>query len=517
METLMRRRSFRIWAASTAALLVAVSACADPTGEDKAGTETIVLEFATINGEANMGDGFVDIDAFADHIEEVSDGLIQVEIAVSFGEGAADAEASLVEAIASGTVDGGNPAVRAFARAGISGLEPLEAPMTLTNYDVLQELVASPLADSFLERLNGSGLVGLGLVVGELRRPFGVEAPILGPDDWDGLRFRTFSSDLQGESVRALGGEPVDSYSETWGQIAAGTLDGIEVGVGVYQATGRATEAPHVASNVVLWPKVPVLTLSQTRWDTLSAEQREWISEAAAMTVRQSVAAAYDETTAAAQLCEAGVRFYDATSEQLDRLTESLAPVYAQFEADALWMDLVALAEAHPEVDVPEVSSECAGSPGIAEEDPVIPEEVSAIPEGIYRVSITPADVETAGFDNDSGWSGTWTLEIADGIYTMKCRPFELPDRDCGNAFVPGSDLPFDAIFEAGYVRGTGNTVFFVYDAQVHSDHSGCELPCFPIPTYEVGWELEGDMMTFSDVRGSAAAEKVIKPWEKIG
>lgn len=142
------RPGFLLWALSIA-LCVTVLACTESTGEDKAGTETIVLEFATINGETNMGDGFVDIDAFADHIEAVSDGLIQVEIAVSYGDGAADAEASLLEAIASGTVDGGNPAARAFSRAGISGLEPLEAPMTLSSYAALKELVASPLAGRF--------------------------------------------------------------------------------------------------------------------------------------------------------------------------------------------------------------------------------------------------------------------------------------------------------------------------------------------------------------------------------
>jgi TRAP-type C4-dicarboxylate transport system substrate-binding protein len=512
----MRPGSIRLWAASTA-LCMTVLACSEPTGEDKAGTETIVLEFASINGETNMGDGFVDIDAFADHIEEVSDGLIQVDIAVSYGEGAADAEARLIEAIASGTVDGGNPAVRAFSRAGISGLEMLEAPMTLSSFAVLKELVASPLAGSFLDRLDGSGLVGLGLVVGDLRRPFAVDDALLGPDDWDGVRFRTFGSDIQGESVRALGGTPVDAYADAWDQIAAGTLDGIENGIIGYQVSGRTTEVGHVTANVVLWPKVPVLVLSRGRWDSLSEEQREWITEAAELTVARSVDIGYDETEASSLLCAQGVRFYDASQDQLDGLRQSFASVYSRFEDDSLWPQVQALASGYPDAEKPEIPAECMGSPGVASEAPEIPEEVSAIPDGLYRVEIAVSDVDAAGLSNGLGWSGTWTIEIADGTYALMCRPLHSPDDDCGNAYEGDSDFPLDAVFEAGYVTGTDDRVFFVYDAEVHDELAGCG-ECFPLPTYSARWSLEGSTMTFTAGPGvPPPAHLTIKSWEKIG
>jgi TRAP-type C4-dicarboxylate transport system substrate-binding protein len=508
----MRPGSFRLWAVSVA-LCVTVLACTEPIGEDKAGTETIVLEFATINGETNMGDGFVDIDAFADHIEAVSDGLVQVEIGVSYGEGAADAEASLVEAIASGTVDGGNPAVRAFSRAGVPGLEALEAPMMLSSYAVMKELVTSPVASNFLDRLDGSGLVGLGLVVGELRRPFAVEDPLLEPDDWDAIRFRTFGSDVQADAVRALGGEPVDAYADTWDQIAAGTLDGIENGIILYQVSGRTTDVGHVTGNVVLWPKVPVLVVSQARWDDLSDEQKEWITEAAELTVAESVDRVYDETAAADLLCEQGVRFYDASPDQLDTLRQSLTQVYVQLDDDPLWGDVEALVSAHPEVERPNVADECMGSPEVVSEDPEIPEEVSAIPDGLYRVEISPADVDGAGLSNGLGWSGTWSIEIVDGTYALRCRPFESPDNDCGNAYEGDSDFPLDAVFEAGYLKGTDDRVFFVYDAGLHDELVGCG-ECFPLSTYWATWNLDGSKLTFTAEQGN---HLTIRPWEKIG
>ena len=512
----MRPGSFRLRALSIA-LCVTLLACTEPTGEDKAGTETIVLEFATINGETNMGDGFVDIDAFADHIEGVSDGLIQVEIAVSYGDGAADAEASLIEAIASGTVDGGNPAVRAFSRAGVSGLEVLEAPMTLNSYAALKELVASPLAGSFLDRLESSGVVGLGLVVGELRRPFAVAGPLLGPDDWQATRFRTFGSDTQGDSVRALGGEPVDAYADAWDQIAAGTLDGMENGIILYQVSGRTTEVGHVTANVVLWPKIPVLVMSQARWDGLSDEQRGWITQAAELTVTESVDSTYDETAAANLLCEQSVRFYDASPNQLDDLRESFAQVYAGFEDDPLWGEVEALVSAHPEVERPNIADNCIGSPEVGSEDPEIPEEVSAIPNGVYRVEIAVSDVAAAGLSNGLGWSGTWTIEMADGTYALMCRPFDSPENDCGNAYEGNSGLPLDAVFEAGYLKGSDDRAFFVYDSGVHDGIAGCGA-CFPLPTYWATWSLDGTTLTFTAEPGDPpAAHLILKPWEKIG
>ena len=64
-----------------------------------------------------------------------------------YGDGAAAAESEIVQAIAAGEVDGGWPTVRAFANAGIPGLQAVEAPMTITSYDAEKELVSGPVAD----------------------------------------------------------------------------------------------------------------------------------------------------------------------------------------------------------------------------------------------------------------------------------------------------------------------------------------------------------------------------------
>ena len=54
------------------------------------------------------------------------------------------------------------------------------------------------------------------------------------------------------------------------------------------------------------------------------------------------------------------------------------------------------------------------------------------LPDRVYRVANTEADVARAGLDNSGGITGTWTLRVADGTFQLSCRPLESPGTDCG-------------------------------------------------------------------------------------
>lgn len=69
---------------------------------------------------------------------------------------------------------------------------------------------SGPIVGTALAQLDGTGIVGMGLAVGPLRRPFAAEAPLLGPEDWQGTRFRVYNSPVQSDAVTAFGAEPVD-------------------------------------------------------------------------------------------------------------------------------------------------------------------------------------------------------------------------------------------------------------------------------------------------------------------
>jgi TRAP-type C4-dicarboxylate transport system substrate-binding protein len=501
----MNGRTGRRLAATTAALAM-VGACADgPAADvaDKTGGETVVLQMATIDGDIGGFSGPAP-QAFLDRLAELSGDRLRVETTTSFGDGSVDGESKLVAAIASGELDGGWPATRAFAAAGIKGLEAVEAPMTISSYGAAKELVTGPVADAVIAPLHGSGVVGLGLAVAELRRPLAADAPLLGPEDWQGIRFRSFNSPTQSAAISALGAEPVNIYAGWQEQVQAGLLRGAESGV-------TMSAASNITGNVVLWPKILVFSLSQKRYDALSDEQREWLQQAAD-SATQAVDATWDETAKAAKVCEQGGRIVDATAEQLADLRAAWRPMIDELAADPesgpLMADIQALAEKHPHADVLDVPESCR-LPAEATADPVIPPQPSMLPAGIYRVQITIEDVVAADMDNGPGWTGTWTMTINDSMFSITCKVLDNPKVDCGTSRGPDEPL------EAGLVRGPGHVATFVCDDKVLAELTEA-ASCNGASPYSARWRVDGDKVVFSEPNGGSGL-LVIKPWQKIG
>jgi len=519
----MNRYHGRHWVslAGLATMATALVACGGAQPADRTGGDTLQLRFATIDGVVHSSGQLYGPQAFVEGLKSVSGGRLRVEVSTSYGGKDADAESRLVRAIASGDLDGGWPATRAFAEAGITGLEAVEAPMLLSSRSAVRAFVSGPGRARSLEQLKGTGVAGLGLAAGPLRRPFAAKGPLLGVEDWRGAAFRAYNSPVQIDTVRALGGTPVNVGMAWVDQVKDGTLRGAEFDVAQYAANGFTTEAGYVTANVVLWPKVFVLALSQKRFDALTDTQHGWVRQAADRAVQASIDGSYDDSASAQKLCGQGARFVAATAGQLSTLRAAIAPVLKRLAADPesapLLKDVQAIAERHPSADALQVPPDCRNP----DSQPTVTAAtggVAALPNGLYRTEIPVAAVEAAGISNGPGWSGTWTLKIEDGRYVLTCRALDAPGRDCGNSVS-------DKALEAGDLRGSGSNVSFVFDGKLLSSLTGCKLPasgtleghCPPVPTYSADWKLAGDSLTFSGGEGADAFHLTIRPWRKIG
>jgi len=501
-------------------VLTMTAACQTTQGADKTGGDTVVLTLATFEPGPNANGQNHGPEAFVENLGKVSQGRLKVELKTDYGDGAADAESQIVRAIASREVDGGWPATRAFARAGVPGLEVVEAPLTIASYAAQKALVSGPVAGKLLARLDGSGVVGLGLTVGPLRRPFAAGQPLLAPEDWKGMTFRVFNSPVQADAVRALGATPADLSISFIDQIKEGTLRGAELDIAQYERNGTGPEAGNVTANVVLWPKVFVLALSQKRFDALTPQQQAWVREAAAQAVKASVDAPYEEATAARTLCARGARFYDASPGQVQGLRSRFRPVLDKLAADPtsaqLLGDLQAIAAQHPGPEAPAVPASCRG--GVTTNNGSlgpVPTALSALADGVYRRQVTHDDVAAVGGDPGDHPAGIWTLTVRRGTYEVRCRPVPGPGQVCGGTV---EDRPL----EVGDLRGTGKIVYFVPDAQRLSRLTGCKLPvsntlsdhCGPDDPYRVAWAISGDKLTLTTVPGSRGGN--IGTWRKI-
>jgi TRAP-type C4-dicarboxylate transport system substrate-binding protein len=323
---MFRSRSLFLAVVATAVTGLAMVGCNESEVVDKTGESSIVLQLATPDN-INPNGQTIAPQTLIDALERRSGGRLTASVQEEYEEGEATAETDLVKAIASGVVDGGWPSTRAFSRAGIRGLEPVEAPFTLTSYAAERSLVAGPEGKAVLATLDGSGVVGLGLAVGPLRRPWAVNKPLVDPQSWRGVNFRSFNSPVQDGVVRALGAKPVAASFHFPDLVEAGKLQGVEIDVAQYAGNGYGNLTPKVVGNEVLWPKMLVLALSQKRFDSLSAEQQGWVRDAAQEAVQASVDFDYEENSLAEQLCSQGVRFVDATPEQLAALRRAVRPV----------------------------------------------------------------------------------------------------------------------------------------------------------------------------------------------
>ena len=89
-----------------------------------------------------------------------------------------------------------------------------------------------------------------------------------------------------------------------------------------------------MTANVVLWPKVFVMSINRKRFDSLSPQQQEWIRGAAKDATQASVDAKYDESSIATELCGQGVRFVNAQPDQISALRTKIRPVIQRLAAD---------------------------------------------------------------------------------------------------------------------------------------------------------------------------------------
>ena len=290
----------------------------------------------------------------------------------------------------------------------------------------------------------GAGVKGLGLAVGPLRRPFAAQAPLLGVEDWKGITFRSFNSPVQADAIRALGATPVNAGSDWVDQVAAGTLRGVEFDIVQYASNNSGSAAPFVTANVVLWPKVFVLALSQKRWDALTDQQRAWVQQAADLATKASVDATWDESTAAAGLCASGVRFVDASTSQLSALHDAVAPVIAKLAADPvngpLLAKIQAIAGQYPQVEEPDVPATCRDVAAARLRLRASRRTCRRCRTAPTASRVTVADVSAAGAP-DQGFAGTWTLTVTGGTYTLSCRFIGQPLTDCGSSHFDGGTV----------------------------------------------------------------------------
>ena len=163
-------KSFVLYLASSCLALATVTGCSgEPLSRSGAGTDPVTLTAAWGQGPSGIGG-----DVLGHLIDGTGDAAVRV---VDGGPPKAPdtmEERHGVEKLLSGKADITVVRAGVLQLLGADSLAPLGAPFVVTNNDQAAAIAADPeLSQQLMSGLDELGLVGLGLVPGGLRHPFG--------------------------------------------------------------------------------------------------------------------------------------------------------------------------------------------------------------------------------------------------------------------------------------------------------------------------------------------------------
>lgn len=433
-----------------AALILAVTATVAGTAcsvggdarDDKAGGAgpSAELRLASTGGDIAQTPAVED---FVERVEELSGGKVRIEVVNQWAGFASDAEQQVVHDVAAREVDLGWVGSRVFDTLGVRSFQALTAPMLIDSYALEDAVIESGVTAEMLASLDELGVLGLAVLADGLRRPIGVNGPILGLADWSGIRFGTVKSEGQVEAIRALGGGPVELFGPHRREaLEDGTLQGFEFGLWLFTDPQWTSRAPYVAANVHLWPQMDVLLANPERLEQLTSTQRGWLEAAAQDAARRSAALADREGKALDVACQAGARFAEASKADLAALREAFEPVYANLRrhpaTKAFIERIQALKRSTPAGPGLAVPSECTGTapdrPSVAAAKP--PTSLN----GTYRWVLTQKDADKVG-DLETNYPHVNTITLKDGRLEGGC--FGV---DGGTYSVQGDRITFHSI-----------------------------------------------------------------------
>jgi TRAP-type C4-dicarboxylate transport system substrate-binding protein len=370
----------RIESALATGLALALLAGCASSAVNKAGgsgqTKAVVLSVATgVNSD--------ELDAFTMDVARLSRGTLKLDVDSRWRRGQNMFETGLIRDVQAGKADLGVVGSRAWDFVGVKSFRALSTPLLIDSYALQERVLRSPLPAEMLAGLKPLGLVGLGVMPGQLRYPFGTNRPLLGPASYRGLTIGVLQSDIAAAAFRALGAAKVD-YIPAGGSVAG--FGGIEAG------TDAVPRAGYLTGNVVLWARPLVVFANAKAFGRLTAEQRSVLQRAASDTSLEVSLDLHNQEYGAAVLCRSGrTRFVDATPAEIAAVSAAVQPVIRGLKRDTQTRGFITQIEG--------MRADVAGQqPLTCSRSPVAVAERGQL-DGVYEFTVTPKEMTAAQAD----------------------------------------------------------------------------------------------------------------------
>jgi TRAP-type C4-dicarboxylate transport system substrate-binding protein len=456
--------------ALTAVALVAVAVGCAGSGGDKAGGgspgKPLVL---TLESEDDLS--LTGAPEFAEAVERVSEGAMRIQL-VPAGRGTERLwEKGVVEDIRGGKAQLGIVDARVWDTFGVKAFQGMLAPLLVDSLELERHVLESQLAMQMLESVERAGVVGIALLPGPLRQPFGISHPLLGPDDYRGTTMGMRPSGLVRTVLRALG-----ARAKVY---VPGVLSGLDGTDSNPKAIDYNSWEGSLTTNVVLWPKPYTIVMNREAFDALTSEQQAVLRDAGRAAIAPELdETVYDSSESLRSACARGtLTLVSASAAEVAALREAMQPVYQELESDPKTRELIA---------------------GITEMRSSLPAAASAPPrcrgarakvsaaattlEGRWKLAFTRADLVAVGVSERLAKRAP---AIVQAIVVFGPR-----GRYTGTAN--------GRVVVRGTYKVNGDVLSLVYDPPVPAGY-------IPGNVYRLRWSVYRDSLTFSRARDSDA------------
>jgi TRAP-type C4-dicarboxylate transport system substrate-binding protein len=470
------RRSLSL-AVASAALLVPATACSG-SGADKAGgtrqAEATPLTL-TLFTQANLF-----APEYAAAVARLSRGAMRIRITVGGNE--PDYERSTVRYVRSGRAQLGGVGARVWDTMGVTSLRALVAPFLVDSLALEERVLASPRVERMLRGIDKTGVVGLAVLPGPLRRPLGLSRPLVGPEDYRDAIIAIRYGDVARKTFAALG---ATTKGYEVGVLPA-AADGAELDVNTIGLNTFDVHAKGLTSNVVLWARPETIFANREAFDRLTPAQRQILRRAGREALAPEIARiSKDEQAALSAICRRGtLPLVSASASDLAALRRAVRPVYAELNNDpftkALISEIGKLRTAHADV----VRCPSPASRAVA----------ASVLEGGWQATSSEKDLLAAG-------TPPAEAERQRGVATLELRRGQWIARERHSGFV-----------WRGPYAVRGNILYLTI-----ADCRGTSDVCFRGITAEYTWSVYRDRLSLERLSGSPTYYGVLaKPLTRV-
>jgi TRAP-type C4-dicarboxylate transport system substrate-binding protein len=436
--------------------------------------------------------GLLDLQEFVRASRSLSGNAIRIEIRSGWRTGEIDNDRGTLADVRAGRIDLAKIAVRSLDGLGLTDFQPLIMPLEIDSLRLERTVLAGSIPDRLLPSLRRLGVVGVALLPGAIRRPFGRFRPLVSPSAFRGQTIGIRPSLIAAATVRALGARPR-------GYVPGGlptSFAGAELDPADIEGDRLDSPGTSLVRNIALWPRVLIVVANERVWRSLTPRQRSLLRLAGRQALAPAIARAGEwdrETTTT--LCRRGFTLVSASRHDRTAMRRAVQPVYEQLRSRPSEMALLSQISAmkrRVRATAAEVAS-CSRLPAA----PVVgPTQL----DGVYRVSTTANDLRRAGAQEGDVISenyGTWIYVFDHGRFADTQESESACTWGYGTFTVKGHEMAWR------FTDGGGN-------APNGANNRPGEF-------FRFGWSRYRDHVTLSPIKGSVSPVNFrAKPWQLI-